>query len=90
MKLKADEEIKGKQLQTKLKRDMSDQIKELVASEEMLSRLNDETENKLIEEKDKYNKLRNEQIELAERLFLKRKQITEDSAYNKETEVTLN
>jgi len=33
--------------------------------------------------------LRNEHIDLSERLFLKDKQIAEDTAYNKETEVAI-
>ena len=33
--------------------------------------------------------MRNEHIDLSERLFLKDKQIAEDTAYNKETEVAI-
>jgi len=60
-----------------------------MASEEMLTSLNEETGQKLIEEKEKFNTLRNEHIDLSERLFLKDKQIAEDTAYNKETEVAI-
>ena len=51
--------------------------------------MNEETGQKLIEEKEKFNTLRNEHIDLSERLFLKDKQIAEDTAYNKETEVAI-
>jgi hypothetical protein len=55
----------------------------------MLCSLNEETAHKLIEEKEKFNTLRSEHIDLQERLFLKAKQITEDTNYNKETEVQI-
>jgi len=72
-----------------LNRDRGESIRDLMASEEMLTSLNEETGQKLIEEKEKFNTLRNEHIDLSERLFLKDKQIAEDTAYNKETEVAI-
>jgi hypothetical protein len=51
--------------------------------------MNEETTIKLMEEKDKFNTLRSDSIDVDYRIFLKYKQITEDVAYNKETEVLI-
>lgn len=55
----------------------------------MLNALNEETAHKLMEEKEKYNTLKNDHIDLDERIHLKKKAIIEDGAYNKETEVVI-
>lgn len=60
-----------------------------MASEEMLRALNEETSHKLMEEKDKFDTLKSDHIELTEELVLMRRQITDDSVYNKETEVII-
>jgi len=74
----------------KLSRDRTETIKDLMANEEMLTALNEDTAHKLMEEKEKYNTLRNDHIDISERIAIKRKAIVEDSAYNKETETTIN
>ena len=55
----------------------------------MSQELNDDTAFKLMEEKEKFNTLKSDRIDTNERMFLKNKQITEDTAYNKETEIMI-
>ena len=59
---KAQDELQRKSIQTKLNRDKPEQIKELLAQEEMVTAMNDETANKLNEEKDKFDTIKADRL----------------------------
>ena len=86
---KASKEIAKKQLATKMKRDQSEKIKDLLAQEEMVLSLNEETGSKLADEKDKFDTLKAQRIELETNLANKRLTLKADELYNKETGVIL-
>ena len=64
--LKAKEEIENKRLQSKLNREKSAEYKELLANEEMIKASNEDIQNKLRAEKDTYDGLLADKIDLTE------------------------
>ena len=64
--LKAQEEIANKRLQNKLNREKSAEIKELLAAQEMLTTTNDDLAMKLMTEKENYDNLLRDKMELEE------------------------
>ena len=72
--LKAQEEIANKRLQNKLNREKSAEIKELLANEEMIKATNDDISNKFRAEKENYDQLLKDKMEIEEKL----KRLTED------------
>ena len=63
---KAKEEIENKRLQSKLNREKSAEYKELLANEEMIKASNEDIQNKLRAEKETYDNLLKDKIELTE------------------------
>ena len=66
--LKAQEEIAHKRLMNKLNREKSAEVKELLANDEMIKATNEDIHNKLRAEKDNYDQLLRDKMELEERL----------------------
>jgi hypothetical protein len=81
---KAQDELQRKSIQTKLNRDKPEQIKELLAQEEMVTAMNEETSIKLSEEKEKFDTIKASKLELEASLKLKRDQLKEDEVVNKD------
>ena len=79
--LKAQEEIANKRLQNKLNREKSAEIKELLANEEMIKATNDDIANKFRAEKENYDQLLKDKMEIEEKL----KRLKED--FKEDTEV---
>ena len=79
--LKAQEEIANKRLQNKLNREKSAEIKELLANEEMIKATNDDISNKFRAEKENYDQLLKDKMEIEEKL----KRLTED--FKEDTQV---
>ena len=84
VQVRAQDELQRKSIQTKLNRDKPEQIKELLAQEEMVTALNDETTNKLNEEKEKFDTLKAQRLELEASLKINRDQLKEDEVFNKD------
>lgn len=68
--LAAKEEIAAKRLQAKLNRDKNADVKELIAKEETATQHNTELQQRLEEEKKKYEGLLDEKLEIDERLAI--------------------
>jgi hypothetical protein len=68
-----------------MQRDKSEQIKELQALEEMCISQNEDTSIKLGEEKEKYDKLKEDRIRLEHTLSHNRATLKVDEAFNKDT-----
>lgn len=64
--MKAQQEVAAKRLQQKLVRDKSEQTKQLIAEEELLTQQNEDTSNKLQEEREKYDALLAQRMEIDE------------------------
>ena len=69
--LKAQEEIANKRLQNKLNREKSAEIKELLANEEMIKQTNEDIQNKFRAEKENYDNLLRDKMEVEEQLARK-------------------
>ena len=66
--LKAQEEIAHKRLMNKLNREKSAEVKELLANDEMIKANSEDIQNKLRAEKDNYDQLLRDKMELEEKL----------------------
>lgn len=77
--LRAQEEIAKKRLQNSLNRNKSVEIKELIANEEMAKATNDDIAMKLLTERENYDKLMTDKIELVEKLARKTEQLAIDT-----------
>ncbi len=66
--LKAQEEIANKRLQQRLNREKSATIKELLANDEMIKAENEDMQNKFRSEKETYDNLLSDKMELEEKL----------------------
>lgn len=76
--MRAQEEVANKRLQSKLQRDKTQEAKELLAQDDMLSRANEDVAVKLREEKDKYDNLLAGRIEIDKKVKLRTKKMAED------------
>ena len=72
---KSQEEIAHKRLQAKLKRDMSVEVRELIANLELIQENNKEIDGKLRSEKENYDKLLSEKSHAEEELALREKEL---------------
>lgn len=86
---KSQEEIAYKRLQAKLKRDMSADIRELIANLEMIQENNKEIDGKLRSEKENFDKLLNEKTNAEEDLELREKELEQDTKTVEEQEALL-
>ena len=77
--LKAQTEIANKRLQNKLNREKSAEIKDLLANEEMIKATNEDINNKLRTERENYDQLLRDKIELKEKLHRKTTQLENDT-----------
>lgn len=77
--LKAQEEIANKRLQNKLNREKSAEIKELLANEEMIKTNNEDIQNKFRSEKENYDNLLRDKMEITEQLARKTVELEEDT-----------
>lgn len=78
--VKAQQEVAAKRLQQKLVRDKSEQTKQLIAEEELLTQQNEDISNKLREEREKYDALLAQRMEIDEQVRLKQLKLTDDTA----------
>lgn len=76
--VKAQEDIASKRLQNKLQRDKTQEAKELLAQEEIISQANDDLRTKLSEEKQKLDTLLAGRQEIQEKLKRKQAKMDED------------
>jgi hypothetical protein len=86
---RAQDELQRKSIQTKLNRDKPEQIKELLAQEEMVTSMNEETALKLSEEKEKFDTMKSSRLELEATLKLRRDLLKEDEVVNKDQDVLI-
>lgn len=84
--VKSKEEQLNKRLENTLKRDKNPDMKELIASEELVQQNNQELEKKLKEEQDKFDKFLGEEIRLTEDIRLAKEEHEEYKAHNENTD----
>jgi len=77
--MKAQDEIANKRLQNKLNREKSAEVKELLANEEMIKASNEDIQNKLRAEKEQYDTLHEDKIQLSETLARLTEELKDDT-----------
>lgn len=77
--MKAQHEIAQKRMQSKLNRNKTAEIRELIANQEMLMQYAKDLSDKLRQERENYDKLLTGKMEAEEKLALKKKQLEEDT-----------
>jgi len=87
--LKVQEETAHKRLMLKLNRDKTQEVKDLIANQELIKAHNDEMNQKLHQQKEEYDKLLKGNMEAQEKLKLKTEQLNEDTEIVKDQELKL-